>query len=170
MSTPHLEERWIEATGELAIEPRTRLSVADDIVGGLEKFARVFRPGRVEQLSIHLEGWEDDIQVRWGWRWSPSSFVGGLAYRYSFGGNLTKWSVDHSYGYEPGKRPNSDGMGISMKIREYGVLFEVEVVLLGLCCMSRGPVTKLAGLIPPKDQIPRRQPALLLNQLVGIQD
>jgi len=170
MSTPHLEERWIEESGELAVEPRTRLTAADDIVGGLEKFARVFRPGRVEQLTIHLEGWEDDIHVRWGWRWSTSSFVGGTAYRYSFGGNWTKWVVDQSYGYEPGKRPNSDGMGITMKIREYEVLFEVEVVLLGLCCMSRGPVTRLSGLIPPRDHIPRRQPALLLNQMVSIQD
>ena len=50
MSTPHLEERWIEASGELADEPRTRLSLQDDILGGLEKFARVFRPGKVDKL------------------------------------------------------------------------------------------------------------------------
>ena len=170
MSTPHLEERWIEASGELADEPRTRLSLQDDILGGLEKFARVFRPGKVDKLSIRLEGWEDDIQVLWAWRWDPSSFVGGVAYRYAFGGSWSKWSVDHSYGYSPGYRPQSDGLGISMKIQEYGVLFEVEVVLLGLCCMSRGPVTKLAGLIPRQEDIPRRQPALLLNELVNFDE
>lgn len=170
MSTPHLEERWIEANGELAEEPRTRLSLDDDILGGLEKFARVFRPGRVNKLTILLEGWEDDIHVRWGWQWDPSSFVGGIAYRYSFGGKWNKWTVDHSYGYEPGKRPQSDGAGISMKIREYDVQFEVEVVLLGLCCMSRGPVTSLAGRIPSKDHIPRQRPALLLNELVNLRE
>ena len=78
--------------------------------------------------------------------------------------------MDHSYGYSPGHRPQSDGLGISMKIQEYGVLFEVEVVLLGLCCMSRGPVTKLAGLIPRQEDIPRRQPALLLNELVNFDE
>ena len=170
MSTPHLEERWIEPTGELADEPRTRISLDDDIVGGLEKFARVFRPGKVDKLSIHLEGWENDIRVRWGWKWDPSSFVGGVAYRYAFGGSWNRWSVDHSYGYVPGHRPQSDGHGISMKIREYGVIFEVEVVLLGLCCMSRGPVTKLAGRIPNEGHIPRRQPALLLNEIVNFEE
>ena len=57
-----------------------------------------------------------------------------------------------------------------MKIREYDVQFEVEVVLLGLCFMSRGPVTSLAGRIPSKDHIPRRQPALLLNELVNLRE
>ena len=170
MSTPHLEQRWIEANGELAEEPRTAIDIQDDIVGGLEKFARVFRPGKVEKLSILLEGWEDDIHVRWGWKWKPSSFVGGIAYRYSFGGSWSKWTVDHSYGYSPGRRPQSDGLGISMKIREYGVLFEVEVVLLGLCCMSRGPVTRLAGRIPNREEIPRRQPALLLREMVNLDE
>lgn len=166
MNTPHLEERWIEPSGELADEPRTRISLNDDIIGGLEKFARVFRPAGVDKLSIHLEGWEDDIHVRWGWTWDPASFVGGVAYRYSFGGVWNKWSVNHSYGYSPGHRPQSDGLGIAMKIQQYGVLFEVEVALLGLCCMSRGPVTKLGGRIPQEAEIPRRQPALLLNEMV----
>ena len=170
MSNPHLEERWIEANGELAIEPRTRLSLDDDILGGIEKFARVFRPGRVKKLSIILEGWENDIGVRWGWDWNPSSFVGGVAYRYSFDENWTKWSVDQSYGYSPGKSPNSDGGGISMKVREYGVMFAVEVVLLGLCCMSRGPITNLCGLIPQESEIPRKQPALLLNELTHLEE
>ena len=170
MSTPHLEERWIEPSGELADEPRTQLSLHDDIVGGLEKFARVFRPGKVDKLSILLEGWEKDIHVRWGWTWDPSSFVGGVAYRYSFGGAWNRWSVDHSYGYTPGHRPQSEGMGISMKIQQYDVLFEVEVVLLGLCCMSRGPSTKLAGVIPKKEYVPPRQPALLLNELVNLNE
>ena len=170
MNTPHLEDRWIETNGELAEEPRTPISLHDDIVVGLEKFARVFRPGKVDRLSIHLEGWEDDIHVRWGWKWEPSSFVGGVAFRYAFGGSWNRWSVDHSYGYTPGHRPQSDGLGISMKIREYGVLFEVEVALLGLCCMSRGPVTRLAGRIPRKEHIPGRQPALLLNQMVNLDD
>ena len=170
MNTPHLEERWIEATGELAQEPKTGLSLQDDIVVGLEKFARVFRPGKVDKLSIRLEGWEDDIYVRWAWRWDPSSFVGGVAYRYAFDGSWSRWSVDHSYGYSPGHRPQPDGLGISMKIQQYDVLFKVEVVLLGLCCMSRGPVTRLAGRIPKKDDIPQRQPALLLNELVNFDE
>lgn len=166
MSTPHLEQRWIEANGELAEEPRTAISVEDDIALGLAKFARVFRPGRVDRLSIHLEGWEDDIHVRWGWKWDPASFVGGVAYRYSFDGAWNGWSVDHSYGFTPGHRPRSEGLGISMKIQKYGVLFQVEVVLLGMCCMSRGPVTTLSGWIPKKDDIPQRQPALLLNEML----
>ncbi len=170
MSTPHLEERWIEVNGELAIEPRTRLSINDDLLGGLEKFARVFRPGRVKKLSIVLEGWEDDIGVNWGWDWNPACFVGGVAYRYAFGGDWSKWTVNHSYGYSPGKRPNADGMGISMKVQQYGVLFEVEVVLLGLCCMSRGPVTKLAGYIPPENEVPKSQPALLLQQMTYFEE
>ena len=170
MSTPHLMERWIEANGELAIEPRTKISLQDDIIGGLEKFSRVFRPGKVDKLSIRLEGWEDDIGVRWGWKWDTSSFVGGIAYRYAFDGKWNPWSVDHSYGYTPGHRPQSEGLGISMKIQKYDVLFEVEVVLLGLCCMSRGPVTKLAGRIPPKEDIPSRQPALILNEYINSND
>lgn len=170
MSTPHLMERWIEANGELAVEPRTRLSLQDDVIGGLEKFSRVFRPGKVDKLSIHLEGWEDDIHVRWGWKWDPSSFVGGIAYRYAFDGAWKPWTVDHSYGYAPGHRPQSEGLGISMKIQKYDVLFEVEVVLLGLCCMSRGIVTKLTGRIPPKEDIPTRQPALILNEMVNVAD
>lgn len=170
MSTPHLEQRWIEANGELSEEPRTAISVQDDIALGLVKFARVFRPGKVERLSIHLEGWEDDILVKWGWKWDPSSFVGGVAYRYSFDGAWNKWSVDHSYGFTPGHRPSSEGLGISMKIQKYDVLFQVEVVLLGMCCMSRGPVTRLAGRIPKKEHIPRRQPALLLNEMLKLDE
>ena len=170
MSTPHLEERWIETNGELANEPRTHISVHDDVIVGLEKFARVFRPGEVDKLSIRLEGWEDDIHVRWGWKWDPSAFVGGVAYRYAFDGSWSRWEVEHSYGYEPGHRPNSDGLGIAMKIQKYGVMFEVEVALLGLCCMSRGPITRLQGLIPSKADIPTRQPALLLNERVAFDD
>ncbi len=170
MSTPHLEERWIEANGELAEEPRTQISITDDVIGGLEKFARVFRPGKVDKLIIVLEGWEDDICVRWGWKWDPSSFVGGVAYRYAFDGSWSRWTVDHSYGYTPGKKPNSDGLGIAMKIQKYGVLFDVEVALLGLCCMSRGPVTNLACLIPPKEDIPAKQPPLLLREMVNFDD
>ena len=167
MSTPHLYNRWIETNGELAIEPRTKISLQDDLIVGLEKFARVFRPGKVEKLSIRIEGWEDEIHVRWGWRWEPSAFVGGIAYRFAFNGSWCPWTVDHSYGYAPGKKPNSDGMGIAIPIQEYGVMFEVEVVLLGLCCMSRGPVTKLSCRIPPKQDIPDKQPALLLNEMVS---
>ena len=167
MSTPHLEERWIEASGELAEEPRTGLSFDDDIIGGLEKFARVFRPGKVNKLSICVEGWEDDIRVQWGWRWDPSSFVGGIAYRYAFGNSWNRWTVDHSYGYTPGQRPQSDGLGISMKIQKYDVMFEVEVALLGLCCMSRGPITRLSGLIPKKEDIPRQQLSITLNELIN---
>ncbi len=164
MSNPHLEKRWIESNGELATEPRTEISVQDDLIGGLAKFARVFRPGKVDKLSILLEGWEDEIRVRWDWDWDPSSFVGGVASRYSFGGAWSRWLVHHSYGYTPGHRPQAQG-GIAMKIQKYGVLFEVEVALLGLCCMSRGPITKLAGQIPPEEEVPTRQPALLLNKM-----
>ena len=170
MSTPHLEERWIEANGELAAEPRTQISFHDDVIGGLEKFARVFRPGKVDKLSVRLEGWEDDIYVRWGWKWDPSSFVGGVAFRYAFDGSWSRWTVDHSYGYTPGHRPNSDGLGIAMKIQKYDVSFEVEVVLLGLCCMSRGPVTNLICYIPPKEDIPAQQQVLLLNEMVNSDD
>ena len=169
MSTPHLEDRWIEANGELAVEPRTEISVHDDVVQGLAKFSRVFRPGMVSKLSIYVEGWEDDIHVRWGWSWEPASFVGGVAYRYAFDGVWNRWAVDHSYGYTPGNKPNSDGLGIAMKIPEYGVSFEVEVVLLGLCCMSRGPAARLACRIPPKDDIPPREP-VLLNTMVSSED
>ena len=170
MSTPHLEERWIESNGELAAEPRTRINFHHDVIGGLEKFARVFRPGKVDKLIIVLEGWENDIHVRWSWKWDPSSFVGGIAYRYAFGGSWSRWKVDHSYGFTPGKRPNSDGLGIAMKIQKYGVVFEVEVALLGLCCMSRGPVTKLSCRIPPKEDVPAKQPPLLLNEMVNFDD
>ena len=42
MSTPHLEERWIEDGGELAEEPRTGMSLNDDIIVGVgEVRARV---------------------------------------------------------------------------------------------------------------------------------
>lgn len=167
MSTPHLYDRWIEANGELATEPRTQISLQDDLIGGLEKFARVFRPGRVGKLSIRIEGWVDEVHVRWGWRWDPSAFVGGIAYRFAFGEKWSPWTVDHSYGYVPGKIPNSEGMGIATPIQQYGVMFEVEVVLLGLCCMSRGPVTKLSGRVPTKQEIPDRQPALILNEMVS---
>ena len=170
MSTPHLQERWIEANGDLAVEPRTELSVHEDVIGGLEKFARVFRPGKVDSLSIHLEGAEDDIHVRWGWKWNPSSFVGGIAYRYAFDGSWSRWTVDQSYGYAPGNRPTSDGLGIATKIQQYDAMFEVEVALLGLCCMSRGPATKLAGRIPAKEEIPAPRPALLLNEMAGPDD
>ena len=37
MSTPHLEERWIEDGGELAEEPRTGMSLNDDIIVGLNR-------------------------------------------------------------------------------------------------------------------------------------
>lgn len=167
MSAPHLEKRWINAEGELSRDPQTRISLTEDIENGLEKFARVFRPGKISKLSIRLEGWENDISVRWGWQWDPSAFVGGVAYRYAFNGEWSSWEVDHSYGFSPGSRPSSDGLGIRMKIKRYGVLFEVEVALLGLCGMSRGPITKLAGRIPLKEDIPDRQPALLLNEMVN---
>ena len=170
MSTPHLEERWIDANGELAIEPQTRLSIDDDAIGGLEKFARVFRPGRVKKLRIVLEGWENDLGVQWGWDWNPACFVGGVAYRYAFGGDWTKWTIDHSYSFSPGKRPDADGMGISMKVQQFGVMFAVEVVLIGLCGMSRGPVTQLEGYIPPECQVPKTQPALLIQEMINFQD
>ena len=167
--TPHLEKRWINPNGDLADEPQTPISLNHDLVVGLEKFARVFRPPRLDTMSILVEGWEDEVCTRWAWSWDPSSFVGGVAYRFAFGGNWSPWSVDHSYGYSPGHRPQSNG-GISMKIRHYGVLFEVEVVLLGLCCMSRGPVTRLAGWIPERENVPRQQPALILNELVHMEE
>lgn len=167
MSTPHLEERWIDVDGKLAVEPRTQISLHDDIIGGLEKFARVFRPGQVDRLSIRVAGWVNEVHVRWGWKWDVTSFVGGIAYRYAFGGSWSRWTVDHSYGYAPGRRPNSDGMGITTKIQKYGVLFEVEVVLLGLCCMSRGPVNKLDGRIPLREHLSDQQPAVLLNEMIN---
>ena len=51
MSTTHLVDRWVEANGELAEEPRTRISLHDDIIGGLEKFSRVFRPGCQQEIK-----------------------------------------------------------------------------------------------------------------------
>ena len=45
MSAPHLAERWIEANGDLAVEPRTELSVQDDLIGDWRNSLEFSDPG-----------------------------------------------------------------------------------------------------------------------------
>ena len=91
----------------------------------------------------------------------------GAAYRYAFDGSWSRWTVDQSYGYEPGNKPKSDGLGIAYEDTE------VRRYVRGRSGVTR-PVLyvprrsyELAARIPAKEGIAARQPALLLNEMVN---
>ena len=166
MPTSHFDARWISSDGELSKEPQTRLSLERDVIYGIERFARVFPPGEVSGLRIYIEGWENEICTRWNWTWDPLAFVGGVAYRYAFEGNWSKWSVSYADASAPGNHSDPMG-GVSTGIKQYDVTFGIQVALLGLCGISRGPIVEATAMIPPVERISTQQPAMVLYEMSG---
>ena len=156
--------RWIGKDGELVNELNPGTLTQEEIKSGLEQLAVVFRPGKVDNIKITIEGWKNIISASWSWRWDLSSFVGGIIYRYSFDGVWSCWDINRSFGYSPGHSPGSSG-GIGVNIEKYDSFFQIEMALLGLFCITRGPIVRLAGKIPPKEKVPTDKPALLLHEM-----
>lgn len=129
MSESELAGRWVDENGELRAHPSTGpLPSDEDIRVGLAMLEHTFRPPSVDRISVVLEGWEEEIRVRWDWTVSPHALVGGYAYRYAYEDEWKKWSVSRlPLGYSPDRieaRKKEGHGGVSFKVGEYGIGFK----------------------------------------------
>lgn len=151
------KELWVKDDGSLSDSPLFGAASPSlpELVSGLQRYAKTFSPSEVDDISIYIEPWEGEICTRWSYRQTAMSYAGGYAYRYSYDGEWSPWSVHVSYGYSDATKPLANPMtgGTSMKIKKFGVRFEFEITLLGLCGLTRGPVRKLQALIPLEHQV-----------------